>query len=92
MPVTVQIPAALRPFARDRSEVAAAGATVREVVADLVRRHPGMEARLLDDAGSVRRHLSLFLNDQDVRLLGELDAAVRDGDRLTLVAAIAGGR
>ena len=92
MPVRVQIPAPLRAFTENRREVVASGATVREVVNDLVRRHPAMAGRVLDERGGFRRHLSLFLNDEDVRLLGELDARVADGDRLALVAAIAGGR
>ncbi|MBK9517304.1 MAG: ThiF family adenylyltransferase [Anaeromyxobacter sp.] len=91
MPVTVFIPTPLRGLTGNRSQVAAAGATVRQVLDDLSRAHPGLRARLLTEDGAPRRHLGLFLNDEDVRALGGLDAAVREGDELQLVPAIAGG-
>ena len=92
MPVHVRIPSPLRTFTQNREEVAATGATVREVVADLERSYPGIGARLLDGEGRVRRYVNLFLNDEDVRFLRELDTPVKEGDRLVLVPAIAGGR
>lgn len=89
--VTVRIPTPLRGLAGNRSQVLAAGRTVREVLDDLSRSHPALRGRLLDEAGAPRRHLGLFLNDEDVRGLGGLDAAVREGDELHLVPALAGG-
>ncbi len=91
MSVQVRIPTPLRGFTQNRDEVPASGSTVREVVADLERNFPGIGARLLDERGGVRRYVNLFLNDEDVRFLGELDTPVKDGDRLSLVPAIAGG-
>lgn len=92
MAVTVRIPTPLRTFTQNKDEVPAEGKTVREVVQDLDRRHPGIGSRLLDDKGGVRRYVNLFLNDEDVRFMQELDTPVKDGDRLALVPAIAGGR
>jgi adenylyltransferase/sulfurtransferase len=89
MPITVRIPAPLRAHTGNRGELSAAGATVREVLEGLVRAHPGLGERLLDERGAPRRHLGLFLNDE--QLTGGLDAPVTDGDELTLVPAIAGG-
>jgi len=91
MPVTVLIPSPLRELAGRQREVAAQGATVRQVLADLVASHPGLRGALTDDRGEPRRHLGLFLNDLDVRAAGGLDAPVADGDRLALVPALAGG-
>lgn len=91
MPVTVRIPTPLRPLAGQRSQVAAAGATVREVLEALGRAHPGLRERLLDERGAPRRHLGLFLNDEQLAGPAALDTAVADGDELTLVPAIAGG-
>jgi molybdopterin synthase sulfur carrier subunit len=92
MAVHVRIPSPLRSFTQNREEVPASGTTVREVVADLERNYPGIGGRLLDDAGRVRRYVNLFLNDEDVRFLRELETPVKDGDRIALVPAIAGGR
>ncbi len=91
MPVTVRIPTPLRPLAGQRSQVAAAGATVGEVLEALGRAHPGLRERLLDERGAPRRHLGLFLNDEQLAGPAALDTAVADGDELTLVPAIAGG-
>ncbi len=91
MPVRVRIPAQLRALTGGRAEVAARGATVREVLADVEGRHPGFAARVLDGRGEARRHVNLFVNDEDVRALARLDTAVRDGDELSVGPAIAGG-
>jgi adenylyltransferase/sulfurtransferase len=91
MAVVVRIPTPLRGLTGDRAEVRAAGGTVREVLGALEARHPGLGARLLDGQGALRRHVNLFLNEDDLRGLGGLDAPVRDGDRLTVIPAMAGG-
>jgi molybdopterin synthase sulfur carrier subunit len=66
-------------------------ATVGAAVQELSRRFPGLKERLLDDQGSLRRSMNLFRNDEDVRAIGGLAAGLKDGDRLSIVAAIAGG-
>ena len=91
MPVTVRIPTPLRGLTGQRSRVAAAGATVGEVLEALGRDHPGLRERLLDERGAPRRHVGLFLNEEQLAGPGCLAAPVRDGDELALVPAIAGG-
>src|SRR5512137_1184405 len=91
MGVIVSIPGPLRDLAGGKAELEAPGDTVGEVLRQLARAHPRLGERLLDDAGQVRRHLGVFLGDEEVRELGGLAAPVRDGDRLWLVPAIAGG-
>ncbi|MFP2934774.1 MoaD/ThiS family protein [Pyxidicoccus sp. 3LG] len=88
---TIRIPTPMRPLTRNQSEVTASGATVRDVLKDLDARFPGIGARLLDERGAVRRYVNIFLNDEDIRALGELDTPVKDSDRLTLIPAMAGG-
>jgi molybdopterin synthase sulfur carrier subunit len=88
---TIRIPTTMRTFTRNQAEVTASGATVREVLKDLDARYPGIGARLLDERGAVHRYVNVFLNDEDIRALGELDTPVKDADRLTLIPAMAGG-
>lgn len=88
---TIRIPTPMRTFTRNQAEVTATGATVREVLKDLDARFPGIGARLLDERGAVRRYVNVFLNDEDIRALRELDTPVTDTDRLTLIPAMAGG-
>jgi molybdopterin converting factor small subunit len=91
MGVTITIPAPLRDLARGRSEVAAEGATVGEVLRQVARDHPRLGERLLDEGGRVRRHVGVFLGEVELRELNGLSTPVRDGDRIWLVPAIAGG-
>jgi sulfur-carrier protein len=90
VPITVRIPTQLRTLTRNRAEVTGEGATVAALLEDLEREHPGLRARLLDERG-VRRFINLFVNDEDARYLGGLDAPLREGDTLTIVPAVAGG-
>jgi molybdopterin converting factor small subunit len=71
--------------------VSAEGATVGEIFDNLVGRHPGLKTQLLTEQGELHRHLNVFLNDDDIRYLGKLDAKVGEGDTLTLMPAVAGG-
>lgn len=91
MTVDVRLPTVLRSAAGGQATVAAEGATVGEVFEDLIRQHPGLKAQLLTDQGDLHRHLNVFLNDDDIRYLGRLDAKVGEQDTLTLMPAVAGG-
>jgi molybdopterin converting factor small subunit len=85
------LPTILRPAAGGQATVAAEGATVGEVFDDLIRQHPALREQLLTGDGELHRHLNIFLNDDDIRYLGKLEAKVADRDTLTLMPAVAGG-
>jgi len=91
MPVRVRVPTPLRRFTAGADEVAADGASVKAIIEDLEKRHPGMRERLLDDKGALRRFVNIYLNGDDIRFLDELNSKVKDGDDLSIVPAIAGG-
>ncbi|HWG74311.1 MAG TPA: ubiquitin-like small modifier protein 1 [Acidimicrobiales bacterium] len=91
MSVAVRLPNILRPAAGGNTTVQAAGDNVGEVFDDLVRQHPALRDQLLGADGELHRHLNVFLNDDDIRYLGRLDAKVGDTDTLTLMPAVAGG-
>jgi len=72
--------------------VEAEGKTVRELIDDLERRYAGMKARLCDENGEVRRFVNIFVNDEDIRFLKGLDTELKEGDEVSIIPAIAGGR
>jgi len=90
MAIEVRIPTILRTYTDGAKKVEAAGSTLAEVLLDLDTRHPGIRERLVDDKG-LRRFVNVYLNDEDVRFLGGLDSAVKDGDDVTVLPAVAGG-
>ncbi len=92
MEVRVRIPTPLRRFTGGSDEVSAEGASVRAVIENLEQRHPGLTERLLDDKGELRRFVNIYLNGDDIRFLDQLNSQVKDGDDLSIVPAIAGGR
>ncbi|MEY3019596.1 MAG: hypothetical protein RLZZ272_580 [Actinomycetota bacterium] len=88
---TVRIPTPLRPVTDGRSEVEVEGADLRSVIAALEAAHPGIGARLLDEAGELRRFVNVFVRDEDVRFLAGLDTPVGATDTVSIVPAVAGG-
>ncbi len=90
MAIKVQIPTPMREQAGGQSEVEVAGGTVKAALDDLVRRHPGLGAKLFDN-GKLRPYINVFVNDEDIRYLDDLDTAVKDGEVVALIPAVAGG-
>ena len=91
MSVTVRVPTTLRTLTGGASEVSLEGGTVGEVLDALEAAHPGFKARLLDDDGSLRRFVNLYVADDDVRFRDGLDTAVADGETVSIIPAVAGG-
>jgi sulfur-carrier protein len=88
---TVRIPTPLRKLTQGSEAVAAKGANIGEVIADLEANYPGIKARICDDNGQVRRFVNIFANDEDIRFLQNLDTPVGENDEISIVPAIAGG-
>jgi len=81
----------MRKLTNDREVVEATGANVGELIDDLDRSFPGIKERLCDDTGAVRRFVNIFINDEDIRFLEDKSTAVKAGDEISIVPAIAGG-
>jgi molybdopterin converting factor small subunit len=71
--------------------VTAEGATIGEVLADLVRRYPGLAGQVLTEDGSLHRFVNVYVDDDDVRYLEKLDTKVADGVTVSILPAVAGG-
>ena len=91
MTVKVLIPTALRPYAGQQSEIEANGSTVGEAMNDLATRFPDLKRHLYTKDGSLRNFVNVYLGDEDVRYIKGLATAIREGDALSIVPAIAGG-
>ena len=91
MPVTVRLPGALRDAAGGETKLIASGGTLREVIADIDRRHPGFASRVLDEAGDLRSYVNVYIGDEDARGRGGSGAAVAEGSEVMVIPAMAGG-
>jgi molybdopterin synthase sulfur carrier subunit len=92
MAVQVRIPTPLRKFTGGQESVTVDGSSVASVIEDLESNHPGLKDRICEADGSIRRFVNVYVNGDDIRFLDNLDSAVKDGDELSIVPAIAGGR
>ena len=91
MAVTVRIPTTLRPLSGGAKEVQVEAGALSDVIASLDTAHPGFRDRLLDDEGSLRKFVNVFVDDDDVRYLEGLDTKVADGITVSIIPAVAGG-
>jgi molybdopterin synthase sulfur carrier subunit len=87
---TVRIPTPLRTLTGGEEQVEVPGATLREVIETLEKKHPGIKDRLLDDKG-VRRFVNIYVGDEDVRFLDGLETKLSSSTEVSIVPAIAGG-
>ncbi len=90
--IKVRIPTPLRPLTKNQGEVEATGATIAEMIDNLETTHPGIKGRMCDDTGELRRFVNIYVNEEDVRFLKGKETALKDGDEVSIVPAIAGGR
>jgi molybdopterin synthase sulfur carrier subunit len=92
MSVTVRIPTPLRKLTGGADEVAVDAGNVGEVIDNLEAAHAGLKERLCDENGEIRRFVNVYVNDEDVRFLDGRGTALKDGDEVSIVPAIAGGK
>jgi molybdopterin synthase sulfur carrier subunit len=91
MAVKVRIPTPLRKLTHDEEIVHGSAATVGGSIAELQTRYPGIKERLTDDAGNMRRFVNVYVNEEDIRFLQNQETALKDGDEISIIPAIAGG-
>lgn len=89
---TIRIPPVLRPAVGGERQVSADGSNVREVLDALVEAHGELKSQLFGADGDLNRFVNVYLNDEDVRVLGGLETAVVEADTLVILPAMAGGR
>ncbi len=92
MAVEVRVPAILQSAVGGQKVIKVEGRTVGEILDRLEQQFPGIKKLLLDENGEIRRHINIYLNDEDVRFLQRLNTPTRDGDVLSILPALAGGQ
>ena len=92
MPVKVRIPTPLRSLTSGSEEVIVEGNSIKEVIDNLETNYKGFKERLCDENGQIRRFINFYLNDEDIRFKDNQETQVNDGDQISIVPAIAGGK
>jgi molybdopterin synthase sulfur carrier subunit len=93
MAVTVLIPAPMRSLAGNQARVSIdGGATVADVLTHLAEQHPGVQPRIFESPGRLRRFVNVYVNGEDIRALQAEATSVKDGDEIGIIPAMAGGR
>ncbi|MGN0063402.1 MAG: MoaD/ThiS family protein [Nocardioides sp.] len=90
MAIEVRIPTILRTYTGGAKAVDGEGSTLAGLIENLETNHPGIKDRLLDGA-DLRRFVNIYINDEDVRFMGGLEAPLADGDQVVVLPAVAGG-
>ncbi len=91
MSVRVRIPSPLRRLTNGESEVEIQGATLREAVAALEQEYPGLNGRICEETGELRRFVNIYVNGEDIRFLQGLETPLKERDEVSIVPAVAGG-
>ncbi len=91
MEVHVRIPTPLKKLAGEQDIIKAKGKTVGEVIQWLTETYSGLRERLQDEKGEVRRFINIYVNDEDIRFIQNLETPLKEGDKISIIPAIAGG-
>ena len=91
MSITVTVPTQLRTITGGQSEVEANGGTIGEVIKTIDQQFPGFAGRVLDEGGSIRRFVNVYLNSEDVRFLNGIESEVPQNASISIIPAVAGG-
>ena len=89
--ISIRIPTPLRNLSANKEEVEVQGATLAAALEDLDKKCPGFRERIMTEKGTLKPYINVFHNDEDVRFADGLKTALKDGDKLAIVPAIAGG-
>ena len=91
MSVSVRVPTILRTYTGGESEVSATGDTLSAVLDDLDASYNGIKGRIIDESGALRRFVNVYVGNDDVRFLENLQTPTPDGVQISVIPAVAGG-
>ena len=91
MAVRVRVPTPLRGLASGQDVLSITGETLQQCIDSLESQYPGFRERLCDETGELRRFVNIYVNGEDVRFLDGITTALKTGDEVSIVPAVAGG-
>jgi sulfur-carrier protein len=91
MSAKVRIPTPLRKLTNNEEVIEISASTVGAAITELQSRYPGIQERLLDESGAVRRFVNVYVNEEDIRFLQNQETPIKSGDEISIIPAIAGG-
>jgi molybdopterin synthase sulfur carrier subunit len=91
MTIQVRIPVQLRALTNGEEVVTASGRSVSEIIEDIDSKYPGVRDRICEADGKVRRFVNIFVNEEDIRFLDNLQTPISENDEVSIIPAIAGG-
>ena len=91
MPIKVRIPTPLMKLTNNQSELSAEGETIADMLNSLESQYAGIKERICEENGTPRRFINIYVNEEDIRLLDGEKTAIKDGDEVSIIPAIAGG-
>jgi molybdopterin synthase sulfur carrier subunit len=89
---TVRIPSPLRRYTNGQSKVEGRGATIKELISNLEAQFPGIESRLCEEDGQIKRYVNVFVNDEEIRTLRGAETLIAEKDEISIIPAMAGGK
>ncbi len=92
MAVKIRIPTTLRILTSGEAELDAEEGTVSQIISEVCENYPDFQGRLIDDDGNLLRFVNVYVEDEDVRFLQGLETPVLDGQTISIIPAVAGGR
>jgi molybdopterin synthase sulfur carrier subunit len=92
MAAIVRIPTPLRKLTKEQETVDVEPGSIGDIIAELESKFPGINERLLDESGEIRRFVNVYVNEEDIRFLENKKTPVKDGEEVSIIPAIAGGR
>ena len=92
MAVKIRIPTTLRLLTSGEAELNAKEGTVSQIISEVCENYPDFQGRLIDDDGNLLRFVNVYVEDEDVRFLQGLETSVLDGQTISIIPAVAGGR
>lgn len=91
MSVQVHVTSVIQKAVDGQRQIAGDGSTVAELIEDIESRYPGFRSQIMDPQGQLHRFVNIYLNDEDIRYLGGAETALKDGDQVSILPALAGG-
>jgi len=90
--VKVRIPTPLQKLTGGAGEISAEGGNIKDIFENLESKYPGFKERLYDESGNLRRFINIYVNDEDIRFLNGETTQLKEGDDISVIPAIAGGK